>query len=128
MIRHVKRYLAIRSYVRRLSHDLVRRFGKKPFYSIEQVTQAVQRGKFSAAFICYAHAAFCNELDFGACYQPLGVSCSYSGLRRTIGRRYLYGQLDFDASTIISRFRPAHNQGEFYESGMGKDYPTGEGQ
>jgi hypothetical protein len=103
---------------------LVRRFGKKSFYSIEQVTQAVERGKFSAAFISYAHAAFCSELDFNAQYQPMGVSCSYSELRRMIGRRYLYGQLDFDATTIISRFRPHPNQGEFYESRMGEDYPN----
>ena len=123
MIRHIKRYLAIRSYVRRLSHDLVRRFGKKSTYSIDQVTQAVQRGKFPAAFIAYAHAAFCSAPDFDAYYQQMGLSCSYSGLRLTIGRRYLYGQLDFDATTIVSRFRPDRNQGEFYESRRGEDFP-----
>ena len=123
MIRHIKRYLAIRSYVRRLSHDLVRRFGKKSTYSIDQVTQAVQRGRFSAAFIAYAYAAFCKEPDFDAYCQPMQVAWSYSELRRTIGRRYLHGQLDFDATTITSRFRPDCNQGEFYESRMGEDYP-----
>jgi hypothetical protein len=123
MIRHIKRYLAIRSYMRRLSQDLVRRFDKKSTYSIDQVTQAVQRGGLSAAFIAYAHAAFCKESDFDAYYRPMRVSCSYSKLRRTIGRRYLHGQLDFDATTIISRFRPDYNQGEFYESGMGENYP-----
>jgi hypothetical protein len=124
MIRYITRYLAVRSYVRKLSHDLVRRFGNKSFYSIEQVTQAVQRGKFSAAFISYAHAAFCSELDFNAHYQSLGACCTYPELRRTIGQRYLYGQLDFDANGIISRFRPNRNQGEFYESRMGEDYPN----
>jgi hypothetical protein len=124
MIHHIKRYLVIRSYVRRLSHDLVRRFGKKSFYSIEQVTQAVQRGKFSADFIAYAHAAFCSQPDFDAQYQPTRGSCSYWELRQTISRCYLYGKLDFDATTIVSRFRPDHNQGEFYESRMGEDYPN----
>jgi hypothetical protein len=124
MMRHIKRFLAVRSYVKWLSHDLVRRFGKKSFYSIEQVTQAVQRGRFSAAFISYAHAAFCNEPDFDAYYQPMGVSCSYSDLRRTIGQRYLYGKLDFDATTIVNRFRSNYNRGEFYESRMGEDYPN----
>ena len=124
MIYRIKQYLAIRRYVRRLSHDLVRRFGKQQLYSIEQVTQAVQRGKFSATFVAYAHAAFCNEPDFGAHYQSAASSCSYRELRRTIGRRYLYGALDFDATTIVSRFRPQNNQGEFYESRMGEDYPN----
>ena|SRR5436190_14182450 len=124
MIRHIKQYLAVRSYMRGLSQDLVRRFGKKSLYTVQQVTQAVERGKFSAAFIAYSHAAFCCQADFDGYYQSLGVSCSYQGLRRTIGRRYLYGKLDFDAATIISRFRRAnYGQGEFYESGLGEDYP-----
>jgi hypothetical protein len=105
MIRHIKRYLAIRSYMLRLSQELVRRFDKRSFYPIEQVTQAVERGRFSAAFIAYAHAAFCNQADFDAYYQPLRVACSYAGLRRTIARRYFSGRSDFDAETIFFRFR-----------------------
>ena len=104
MIRYFKRYLAIRSYVHRLGHELVRRFGKRSFFSVEHVTQAVQRGGFSAAFIAYAHSAFCKEEDFDAHYEPLGVACSYQGLRRTIARRYFSRHMDFDAKTIISRF------------------------
>lgn len=104
MIRRIKQYLAIRRYVRRLSHELVRRFGKKQFYSIEQVTQAVRRGNFSATFIAYAHAAFCSEPDFGAHYHSIGSSCSYRELRHTIGRRYLYGALDFDAQPFSAGF------------------------
>jgi hypothetical protein len=120
MVRHVKRYLAIRTYVYRLSQDLVRRFDKRSFYSVEHVTQAVQRGEYSATFIAYAHAAFCRQTDFDAYYGPLGVSCSYDGLRRTIGRRYLSGQLDFDAGTIINKFRRgAGGRGDFYDSEIG---------
>ena len=121
MIQYIKRYVAVRSYVRRLSHDLVRRFGKRSFYSIEQVTQSVQRGKFSVDFIAYAHAAFCSESDFDANYRKGEYSGIYRDLRRTIGRRYLWGQVDFDASTIVSRFRP-DDRGEFYESHIGEDY------
>jgi hypothetical protein len=96
--------MAIRSYMLRLSRELVRRFGKQPHYPVEHVTQAVQRGGLSAAFIAYAHAAFCKRTDFDAHYEPLGVACSYQGLRRTIARRYFSGDIDFDAKTIISRF------------------------
>jgi hypothetical protein len=123
MIRHVKRYFAIRSYVRRLGAELVRRFGKREFYSVEQVTQAVQRGKFSAAFIAYAHATFCSQTDFDAHYEPLRVSCSYQGLRRTVSRRYLSGRLDFDAATIISKYRHIdYSRGDYYESGLGDSW------
>ena len=104
MIRHIKRYLAIRSYMLRLSRELARRFDRQSFYSVEQVTQAVQRGKLSATFIAYAHASFCNQTDFDAFYEPMGVACSYQGLRSTVSRRYFSGDMDFDAKTIISRF------------------------
>ena len=108
MIRHIKRYLAIRSYMHGLSRELVRRFGKQSVYQIEQVTQAVKRGRLSPAFLAYAHASFCCQKDFDAYYEPLGVACSYQGLRRTVGRRYFSGGLDFDAATIIHRFVPAN--------------------
>jgi hypothetical protein len=104
MIRHIKRYLAIRSYMLRLSRELIRRFGKQSFYSVEQVSQAVQRGKLSSAFIAYAHASFCSQKDFDTFYEPMGVACSYQGLRSVIGQRYFSGDTDFDAKTIISRF------------------------
>jgi hypothetical protein len=60
MFRRIKRYFAIRSYVMRLSQELARRFDRSAFYSVEQVQKAVERGGFSAAFIAYAHAAFCG--------------------------------------------------------------------
>ena len=88
----------------RLSQQLMRRFGKQPHYKVEHVTQAVQRGGLSSAFIAYAHAAFCKQEDFDVYYEPLGVACSYQGLRRTIARRYFSGDPDFDAQTISSRF------------------------
>ena len=120
MIRHVKRYFAIRSYMMRLSGELVRRFGQRPLYKIDHVTQAIQRGGFSPAFIAYAHAAFCDEEDFNAHYQPLGVSCQYSDLRRTVARRYFRGQMGFDARMIFDRLgRARFVSDNFYESGLG---------
>jgi hypothetical protein len=108
MIRHIKRYLAIRSYMLRLSGDLARRFGRRPAYKVEQVTQAVQRGGFPAAFIAYAHAAYCSEEDFNRHYGPQSVACNYWGLRRTIARRYFSKQWDFDARTIFANLGQNH--------------------
>jgi hypothetical protein len=88
----------------RLSRELMRRFDKRSYYTVEQVAHAVERGGLSAAFIAYAHAAFCTQEDFDAHYEPLGVACSYRGLRGTIARRYFSGDLDFDAKTINARF------------------------
>jgi hypothetical protein len=118
MIRYIKRYFAIRSYVLRLSQELVSRFDKRSSYSVEQVTQAVERAGLSKACIAYAHAAYCEQPDFEAYYPPLKVKCNYQDLRRTISRRFLAGRLDFDAKTIIDRYR-REKSGPFSESGIG---------
>jgi hypothetical protein len=120
MIRPFKKYFAIRSYVKRLSQDLARRFKRRPFYSIQNVTDAAQRGKFSMEFIAYAHAAYCSFESFDAHYRPLGSSYHYQDLRRAIARRYLSGQSDFDAETIIVKYQSGDSSPTgFYESGLG---------
>lgn len=104
----------------------MRRFDKRSYYSVEMVTQAVQRGGFSPAFIAYAHAAYCNERDFNAYYEPMGVACTYHGLRRTIAKRYFSDLPDFDAKTIINRFcRIGFGSDKFYESNLGDSDNSG---
>lgn len=118
MIHHFKRYFAIRGYVKRLSQDLARRFNRRPFYSIEHVTKAVQRGGFSTVFISYAYAVFCKEEEFVVFYQPPRASGNYQDMRRIVARRYLSGSLDFDAETIIRKYRPDDDSNDYHESGM----------
>jgi hypothetical protein len=103
-----------------LSRELVRRFGKHPYYSVENVTQAVQRNGLSAASIVYAHAAYCRQEDFAAFCEPLGLSDRYQSLRQTISRRYFSGRSGYDAQTIIRRFVPGSvGSAEFHESDIG---------
>lgn len=120
MIQSIKKYLAIRGYVRRLGNDLVRRFGRRTYYSVDQVSQAVQRGKYPAEQVIYAHAAYCRLEDFENFYQASGRADRWGKLRQIISRRYLGGQFDFDAGTILSRYgRPGYSSGDHYESGIG---------
>lgn len=120
MFRHIKRYLAIRSYMHRLAGELAGRFGRRPSYTTEQVSRAVERGGLSKAFVAYAHAAFCTPQEFEAYYEPLGVACNYLDLRRVIARRYFSGHMDFDAETILNRYVPKKSPvGGFYEGNTG---------
>jgi hypothetical protein len=74
MIRLIKRRLAIRSYVFKLSQALPRRFGKKNFYSIEQVTKTASGANLQMAFIAYAHAIFSNGITNNlACAAPTTI-------------------------------------------------------
>jgi hypothetical protein len=120
MIQAIKRYFAIRSYVKRLSRDLRRRFGRKPFYTVQNVTQAVHRGKFPAAFIIQAHAIYCSEEDFRGLYGSREGAGDYFRLRQVIAARYLYRRVDFNAQTICDKYwGSAYSSGGFYESGIG---------
>jgi hypothetical protein len=120
MIQSIKKYFIIRSYMKRLSLELARRFNKRPFYTIEHVSHAIQRAKLSAEYLAYAHAAFCNEHDFVIHYQRLGKCFDYQDLRRFIARRYFSGDVNFDAEMIINKYRRAvYDSDSFHESGLG---------
>ena len=121
MLRFIKRRLAIRSYVKKLSQELSRHFAKKHYYTVDQVTQVAQRAGYKTGFIAYAHAIFCTRKDFDSHYGPLKVDCSYDGLRAIVSRRYFGGVRDFDAASIIHATRKMKISGGFYESGAG--YP-----
>ena len=103
MIRHIKRYFAIGKYFWRLSQALARRFGKKNYYTLDQVSKTAKDGGFDMAFIAYAHAMFCQRNEFDAYYAPLRVVCTYDGLRRTVARRFFDGVTGFDALNILVR-------------------------
>lgn len=119
MFRLIKRRFAISSYVRQLPQVLLRRFGKKRFYSVEEVSKSAQGAALPMAFIAYAHAIFCDRESFEAHYQPLAVRCNYDELRATVSRRYFGGVRDFDAAQIISATK-RDNDDDFYESGIGQ--------
>ena len=125
MFRAIKRYLAIRQYVRLLSQELARRFGQKTFYTIDEVNKAIERGGYTKVFIAYAHAAYCSPQEFKTHYDTLGVKCTFEGLRKIIAKRYLNGRADFDASTLFRKFRGTSSLAghcQTYESGIGEDY------
>ena len=118
MIRFIKRWFAIQSYVWVLSQELARRFGSKPYYSVEHVSKAAGSKKLNMAFVAYAHAIFCSRAEFDSFYGPLHLKSSYDSLRHEVSRRYFEGSRDFDAASVI-RFAKKYGKTEFYESGQG---------
>ncbi len=96
---------AIESYVWGLSQELDRRFGERPYYTLEQVSHAAQAGSFTPVFIAYAHAMFCARDAFDSHYAPLRVACTYDGLRQVVGHRYLDGAMNFNGATLVRMAR-----------------------
>jgi hypothetical protein len=103
MIRRFKRYRAVGAYFWRLSGELSRRFGRKHYYNMAEVSKAAHDGNFDVGFIAYAHAMFCSRCDFDAHYTRHHVDCSYDGLREVVARRFFDGATGFDAWNILLR-------------------------
>ena len=119
MFRKIKQRLAIKSYIMELSLELFSRFGKKHYYTIDQVTQTVQRAGLKTAYLAFAYALFCSRSDFRRYYKPLKVRCTYEGLRAKVSRMYFGDVSDFDAANIIDAVHSLDIKGQFSESGEG---------
>jgi hypothetical protein len=103
MIRLLKRRAAIGKYFWRLSQALARRFGRKRYYRLEEVSKTAEADGFDQAFIAYAHAMYCKRDDFDRYYGPLRVACTYDQLRSVVARRFFGGSMGFDATNILLR-------------------------
>jgi len=61
----------IERFVWRLPQELVRRFGPKKYYTIDEVTRTARDAGYDMAFIAYAHAIFCTRQDFDEYYETM---------------------------------------------------------
>ena len=118
MFRLLKRRRAIKTYVFRLSLELLRRFGEKTFYPMNQIDRVFEGGKYDPTFISYAYALFCSRAEFDAYFSQLKVNCTYDGLRQFASQKYFNGVIDFNASDV-ARFAKDYGGNSYYESNLG---------
>jgi len=70
-----------RRQVKAVGDDLVKNFGKKHFYSVEEVKAANRRQAISMDFGCWSHATFNTHKEFDVYHQSIGESCDYVGMK-----------------------------------------------
>lgn len=70
-----------REQVRRVGNDLVRHYGKKKHYSVEEVKEANRRQAIEIDFGCWSHAVFNTHADFDAYHASIGEVCDYAGMK-----------------------------------------------
>lgn len=82
MWRYFRKRRALRAYRTTLVHQLRRTYGRKLYYSVEEVQTAVRDLRGAAtAFDCYALAMFCEREAFDAYHAARGEACDYDGMR-----------------------------------------------
>lgn len=67
--------------VKRVGEDLVRHYGKKPYYTVQEVKEANRRCNISLDFGCWSHATFNSHADFDAFHREIGEQCDYEAMK-----------------------------------------------
>jgi hypothetical protein len=57
--------------------DLLHHYGKKPYYSVDEVKAANKRTGIDIDVWCWSHALFNTHSDFDLLHQSLGEACDY---------------------------------------------------
>ena len=70
-----------RQQTRAVGVDLLRNYGRKQFYNVEEVKKANQRQKIDFDFACWSHAAFNSHKDFDSYHQSIGENCDYISMK-----------------------------------------------
>lgn len=70
-----------RLQVKSVGDDLVRNYGKKRFYTVEEVKAANRRQGVGADVACWSHATFNSHGDFDTYHASLGEPCNYVSMK-----------------------------------------------
>lgn len=70
-----------RRQTRTVGADLLKHYGRKRYYSVEEVKSANRRQDIGPDFSCWSHAAFNSHSDFDTYHQSIGESCDYVSMK-----------------------------------------------
>jgi hypothetical protein len=68
--------------IRVVGNDLVKNYGKKKFYTVQEVKNANRRQGIDYDVGCWSHAFFNSHGDFDEYHARIGESCDYTAMKR----------------------------------------------
>lgn len=84
--------------------DLLRHYGKRNFYSVQQVRDANRRSKIDLNLACWSHALFNTHSDFDQLHAASGEACDYAAMKaemlRSMATDSSASWFDFDLSWL----------------------------
>lgn len=78
--------------------DLVRHYGKKENYSIQEVKNANRRQGINVDVVCWSHAVFNTHTDFDLYHETLGETCDYASMKSDMLSSVSKADIAVDAS------------------------------
>lgn len=70
-----------RLQAKKVGDELVRKHGKKNFYTVQQVKNANRSAGISVDVACWSHAMFNTHADFDQMHSSLGEACDYAEMK-----------------------------------------------
>lgn len=70
-----------KAQAKRVGDDLVRHYGKRKFYTVEQVREANRRKAIGIDVACWSHAMFNSHSDFDRLHEAAGDACDYVAMK-----------------------------------------------
>ena len=84
MWRYFRKRRALRAYRTTLFKQLRKTYGRKLFYTTEEVTTAIRDVRASTEFSCFALGMFCDREAFDAHHAARGETCEYAAIRSEV--------------------------------------------
>jgi hypothetical protein len=70
-----------KAYGKEVGEILVRDHGKKSFYSIDQVKNALSQSAYGMDWSCWAFCLYTSASDFKAYHDSIGETCDYASMK-----------------------------------------------
>jgi hypothetical protein len=70
-----------RKQVQRVGNDLIKNYGKKKFYTVQEVKNANRRQAVNYDVACWSHAFFNSHPDFDQYHAKIGETCDYTAMK-----------------------------------------------
>ena len=70
-----------RKQARLVGNDLVKNYGKKPYYTPLEIRNANRRQGIQLDVSCWSYAMFSSREDFDSYHQSLGETCDYVAMK-----------------------------------------------
>jgi hypothetical protein len=70
-----------RAQAKVVGEDLVRHYGRKKYYTVQEVKDANRRSGVNVDFCCWSHAMFNSHADFDDYHRSIGEACDYSSMK-----------------------------------------------
>ncbi len=121
MFHQIKKYFALKAYIKKLGPLLISRYGKHKNYTTSQIQKTIEVSGLNEKFRFYAYALYCLPSEFEKESKEEDQNLNYDSLRQELGNKFFRKEDDFVFSDVINRGNEIGltSLGDGSSSGMG---------